>query len=109
MLELASNAGVETILNPSSPERLSSDVHSQFSHLVMNESETAILSGRAPNDVQDWDVTEKSAEAFADLGVSHVVITLGERGAYYTSRNGESRHVPAVKGMMKDTIGVGYI
>jgi hypothetical protein len=46
----------------------------------MNESETTILPGRAPDDVQDWNVLEKGAKAFIDLGVSHVIITLGQRG-----------------------------
>jgi fructose-1-phosphate kinase PfkB-like protein len=73
----------------------------------MNESETAILPGRAPDDVQDWNVPEKDAKAFIDLGVSHVIITLGHRGDYYTTKDGKPGHVPVMRVKAKHSIGAG--
>ena len=108
-LKLASNAGVETILNPSAADYLTSDVYPHVSHLVVNESETAVLSGRKPDDVHDWEKTEQSAKQFIDLGVRYVILTLGGRGAYYTTREGETDRVPAVKVNVKDSTGAGYV
>ena len=54
-LILASDAGVETILNTSAADYLTSDVYPHVSHLVVNESATAVLSGRKPDDVHDWE------------------------------------------------------
>ena len=62
-----------------------------------------------PVDVGDHTRWTSSAEYFLDLGVKNVVITLGEKGAYYSNEVG-SGYVEAEKDCtVLDTSGAGCV
>ncbi|CAF3523416.1 unnamed protein product [Fusarium graminearum] len=65
----------------------------------MNESETAIMSGRRRDDLT-------IAQEFLNLGVANVVISLGAKGAFYTNAQGYG-HCPAYDVKVEDTTGAG--
>ncbi|KAF2028273.1 Ribokinase-like protein [Setomelanomma holmii] len=53
-------------------------------HLIMNESEAAIMSGRELGEVNE-DIWPIICQEFLSRGVKNVVITLGAQGAYYAT------------------------
>lgn len=100
ILEFAKNHGINVLLNPAPALELPETAYPAISHLVMNETEAATLSGKSGN---DW---EAVARKFHDLGVKNVIITLGGEGVFYAS--GDQRgHVPGEKVKVVDTTAAG--
>ncbi|KUJ12397.1 Ribokinase-like protein [Mollisia scopiformis] len=89
VLEAAHEQGIETILDPSPIGRLDPSVFPKITHLVMNESETALLSECGIHDLHDMVSCRVAAEYFLLLGVKNVIITLGAKGAYFATHVGE--------------------
>ncbi|CZT50961.1 uncharacterized protein RSE6_12036 [Rhynchosporium secalis] len=75
---------------------------------IMNETEANIFSeaqDEAMRNDNDW---KDTTAYFHDLGVPNVVITLGEKGAYYSRNSAESGSVAAETDCeVIDTSGVG--
>ena len=110
LLLTAAKADVDTILNPSPVTYIETETYAHVTHLILNEVETADLSGCSIEDLKSVEVQKSSAEKFIRKGVKNVVLTLGENGAYYATHNGESGYVIAEKGInVKDTTGAGYV
>lgn len=77
---------MDVLLNPAPAVQLPDDVYARLGHLIVNESEAAILTGRGVEEVEsenfEWDgVTGE----FLGKGVRNVVVTLGAKGAFYRS------------------------
>lgn len=108
ILETARRADVETLLNPSPVMYLPSDTYKHVTHLVLNQKEAAQLASSDEKGGLDTQTAWKEAcEFFMEQGVKHVVITLGDKGAFWAS-GGKSSLVPAVKNVkVKDTTGAG--
>ncbi|KAL1864106.1 hypothetical protein Daus18300_007886 [Diaporthe australafricana] len=110
ILESASRNGVETLLNPSPAVYLVNSTYKNLTHLIINETEAALLSGRKVIELHDLAAWEKTVEDFIHLGVKNVVITLGEKGAYYATKDGQEGVVEAEKNIdVVDTTGAGYV
>ena len=114
ILETAQNEDVEILLNTAPAKYVPKTMYAKVTHLVMNETEAAMLSGRSYEQLKG--MTEKVdleglnivADYFLNLGVKHVVITLGEQGAFYSSSKGAGQHIEAVKGVkVLDPTGAG--
>lgn len=71
-MKVARDKGVETIINPAPAIPLPEDAYEGLGHLIVNETEAAILSGI--QDPTDWD---KVAAVFVKRGVKNIIITLG--------------------------------
>ena len=85
-LRTAKDQGAVTLLNPSPPVRLPSDILSSVDFIVPNESEAQFLTGiKWKRDQQ----IRKIAEKLLDMGVKNVVITLGPKGLFFKNRNQE--------------------
>lgn len=78
---------------------------SKVNILVVNESEAEFLSGKSVHSVAD---AERVAPLMAERGVSHVILTLGEKGAYCLGSN-EGFHVPAFSVDTVDTTAAGDV
>lgn len=76
-----------------------------ITHLLVNESKAAIVSGRERDEVNE-DSWPTIAQEFLHRGVKNVVITLGARGAFYANEDG-SAHCPAYEVVVRDTTGAG--
>ena len=80
-IKLAHASGPLVILNPAPAQSLPADIWPLVDFLVPNESEAALLTGG----LGDRLGVEKAAEEFLQRGVRQVIISLGERGAYFAS------------------------
>ena len=111
VLNTASRRGVDTLLNPSPPATLVGRAYRHVTHLVMNETEAAILSGRKPEQFKDERDWRETADYFLKLGAQNVVLTLGKKGVFYGTgptadrEYGKIDAVPNVKVM--DSTGAG--
>ncbi|MBS9335460.1 ribokinase [Fructobacillus sp. M1-13] len=103
----AKKAGVTTVLNPApvpDQEELPKSLLQQTDLIIPNEHEAALIS--------DIPVTDRAslisnAEFFFDLGLQHVLITLGDKGAFYKAKNGKEVMVSAIKTTAIDTTAAG--
>ena len=108
-IETAHLNKVEVLLNPSPAHYLMTSIYPMISHLVLNETEAVMLSDCKPDDIENQTGWTSVAEYFLDLGVKNVVVTLGEKGAYYANES-ESGYVEAEKNCtVLDTSGAGYV
>lgn len=108
-IETANREGVEVLVNPSPARYLVPEIYPMIAHLVMNETEAVLLSACEPEDIQDETGLAKIAEYFHSYGVKNVVVTLGEKGAYYSNES-KSGYVEAEKNCtVIDTSGAGYV
>ena len=108
-IETANREGVEVLLNPSPAVYLMPDIYPMITHLVMNETEAGMLSECTLDDIKNQTEWSSVAEYFLNLGVKNVVVTLGEKGAYYHNESG-SGYVEAEKNCtILDTSGAGCV
>lgn len=77
------------MLNPAPAVPLPKDAFNGLAHLIINESEAAILTGRKVEEVEKegfkWEVV---GEEFLGKGVRNVVVTLGAKGAFWANKEG---------------------
>lgn len=64
-------------MNPAPAVPLPDELFQDLGHLVVNESEAALLSGKAVNEVTPASDLNSVTLHFLDKGVKNVVITLG--------------------------------
>lgn len=82
--QLATEAGVTVILNPAPAQELDEPLLGNVSVLTPNETETEVLTGILPDGEES---AARAAARLLDKGVSAVVITLGEKGAFFAERS----------------------
>ena len=100
VLEIARKHAVDVLLNPAPALDLPQAAYQAITHLVLNESEAALLS-QSPG--SEW---EGIAKHFLALGVNNVIITLGTDGAFFATKE-QSGRVPADRVKVVDTTGAG--
>ncbi len=104
-LKIAKSNNVTTILNPAPAAKLEKQVFPLIDYFTPNESEASFyVDGDIKNEVD----AKKYAKDIIHLGVKNVLITLGEKGAYFENAN-ESHFIPALdlKDKVVDTSGAG--
>jgi ribokinase len=110
ILETASREGVDTLLNAAPAKYLLSPLYRSITHLVVNEPEAAMLSGREMSEMSTMAEWASVTDEFLQKGVKNVVVTLGAKGAYYSNAVGNGGYVEAEKGInVVDTTGAGYV
>ncbi|KAL6860111.1 putative ribokinase [Amphichorda felina] len=106
-LAAAKAAAVPVLLNPAPAVELPADAYDGLAHLIVNETEAAILSGKPESELDDLDGLRRTGDLFLQRGVQNVIITLGGRGVYYASKAGKSTLLPAQKTTVVDTTAAG--
>ncbi|RSL63769.1 hypothetical protein CEP54_005009 [Fusarium duplospermum] len=106
-LKAAKADGVPVLLNPAPALPLPEDAYEGLAHLVVNETEAAILADCAESELDDLDGLNRVGRVFIDRGVQNVIITLGGRGVYYLNKGGKSALLPATKTTVVDTTAAG--
>lgn len=98
----AREMGITTILNPAPFAPLSSELISLCDWIIPNETEFAGLNpdGKQPDD-------EFEISKVAKILGCNFVVTLGEKGAAYTDKNGKVIYVSAPKVNAIDSTGAG--
>ncbi|KAL9043603.1 MAG: hypothetical protein Q9214_003216 [Letrouitia sp. 1 TL-2023] len=106
-IETAGREGIDVLLNPSPAFFLMPEYYPHITHLVMNETEAVLLSKMEADDVEQQSWSKVATYFIAELGVKNVVVTLGEKGAYYHNEI-TSGSVPAEANLtIRDTSGAG--
>lgn len=106
-LAAARRDGVPVLLNPAPAQELPADAYQGLAHLVVNETEAALLAGCAESDLEEPSGLQRIGALFVERGVQNVIITLGGRGVYYVNRAGARALVPALKAEVVDTTAAG--
>ncbi|KAK1759313.1 Ribokinase-like protein [Echria macrotheca] len=106
-LRAARNDGVKVLFNPAPAQHLPLDIYRGLEHLVVNETEAAMLASVDVSVLDTEEGCEKVAGEFVSRGVKNVVITLGGRGVYYMNDGKKKGLVPAEKAAVVDTTGAG--
>ncbi|KRM13055.1 ribokinase [Paucilactobacillus suebicus] len=101
--KIAKDAGVTTILNPAPASTIEHKLLQYTDLIVPNETESASLTGI---EVTNQSSMIASAKAFKTLGVNNVIITVGNRGAYYSTPAGH-HFMSAYRVVATDTTGAG--
>ncbi|MEU6572940.1 ribokinase [Streptomyces sp. NPDC046805] len=96
--QAARRHGVRTVLTPSPARPLPPELLASTDLLVPNEHEAALLTGRAD--------PREAALALLDQ-VPEVVVTLGEAGSLYLTRDAEPLMIPAPRVTTVDSTGAG--
>ena len=78
-MAVARKKGVETIINPAPAIPLPMEAYQGLGHLIVNETEAAILSGIEKP--ENWD---EVAGIFIARGVKNVIITLGGEVSFFS-------------------------
>ncbi|TKA52782.1 hypothetical protein B0A55_12853 [Friedmanniomyces simplex] len=108
VLAAATREGVDTILNPSPALELPDCVYANVTHLVMNQSEAALLCPRGVQLAHGSAAHAEVADWFLQLGVKNVIVTLAAEGAYYATNAGLRGLVEAEKDVkVVDATGAG--
>lgn len=109
VLRTAKEAGVPVLLNPAPAVKLPEEIYQDLEHLILNETEAAIMLGADVTAFQDSNMDWKRVtDDFLRKGVKNVVVTLGAAGAFFSSKSGEGRLVPAAKlSKVVDTTAAG--
>lgn len=102
-LKLAKEHGATTLLNPSPPIPLPSNVLSLIDFIVPNEVEAQLLTGMKWERAHD---IQKIAKRLLEIGPKNVVITLGSKGLFFKNRDEEFR-MKAFKVKVVDTTAAG--
>jgi len=104
-LKKAHHHGVTTILNPAPAATVDKDIFSLIDYFTPNETEASFYANHPVETTED---AKQAANKFLQMGIKNVIITLGEKGAYFSNKN-ESIVVPAtnLKSPVVDTTGAG--
>ncbi len=98
-MEIARAAGVKTLLNPAPALALGPEVLSLCDYLVPNETEAEVITGKK---VHDLESCRAAAAWLKRRGVGEVILTLGERGAFWGGKIYPARRVK-----VQDTVAAG--
>ena len=101
--EVARHNGVTVLLNPAPARSLPEQLLSLVDVLIPNETEAALLTGLP---VSTEEEATAAAAALQGLGVGSVIITLGERGAFFASGE-KTVAIPAFDVTPVDTTAAG--
>jgi ribokinase len=105
-LEAAKSAhalGRTVILDPAPARNAPPELYKHCDYITPNETEAAALVGFAVTDVPS---AERAAKQLLALGVKCAIIKMGEKGAFYVTREA-SGFVPAFKVRAVDTVAAG--
>jgi ribokinase len=103
----AKRLGVKVILNPAPYQYLSDEVWANVSIATPNEKEAKMMAGYDPETQVDMEMLGRK---LLDKGIENVIITLGEKGAFFMYRENcsiKSGCVPVRKVDAVDTTGAG--
>ncbi|KAI9880845.1 MAG: hypothetical protein M1830_010440 [Pleopsidium flavum] len=107
VLKTACEKGVHVIFNPAPAIPLPDEAYRCITHLIVNESEAAILSGETSGQAFQPGVVQRIADHFRSLGVQNIIVTLGSKGVFYSGSPGKYGDIPAEKAKVVDTTAAG--
>ena len=103
LIEICNKLKVKLILNPAPFQKISDYHLSQVNTITPNEIETEYLSGIK---VKDNETAKKASEILINKGIKNIIITMGEKGAFYKSSSFEGL-IPTKKVSVIDSTAAG--
>ena len=102
-LKFATDNGVTTILNPAPASTLSKEFFNYIDYFTPNETEAEFYSGIKINNEKD---AKLASDKLLKLGIKNIIITLGEKGLFYSDGK-EEIFLKAISVKAIDTTGDG--
>ena len=102
-LKVAKENGLINILNPAPSIKLSNDFFGLVDYFTPNEIEAEFYTGIKIDNIKD---AKESAYKLINLGIKNVIITLGEKGLFFTDGKQEI-YIKASQVKAVDTTGAG--
>ena len=102
-LKTAKKSGCITILNPAPASEISKDYYINIDYFTPNETEAEFYTGVKISNQRD---AKKAADKLINLGIKKVIITLGEKGLFYSDGK-EEIYLKASNVKAVDTTGAG--
>ena len=102
-LKIAKENGLINILNPAPASELSKDFFDLVDYFTPNETEAEFYTGIKINDEND---AKENAKKLINMGIKKVIITLGEKGLFYSDGK-EEIYMKANPVKTIDTTGAG--
>ena len=102
-LKAAKEYGLINILNPAPACKLSEDFFKLVDYFTPNETEAEFYTGVKINDENDAKICAKK---LINMGIKKVIITLGEKGLFYSDGK-EEIYMKATPDIAVDTTGAG--
>ena len=104
-IKKAHSLGVKTVLNPAPAAEIDKSVFPFIDYFTPNETEASFYVGHAVNSNDD---ASRAASKLLDMGIKNVIITLGEKGAYFANANETfSSPIANLSNPVVDTTGAG--
>lgn len=104
-LRIAKDNGVKTILNPAPATKLDKKIYPLIDYFIPNETEASFYLSKHISNETD---AKKYTKDLLSLGIKNVIITLGDKGAYFENKI-ESHFEPSLElgERVVDTTGAG--
>ena len=104
-IKKAHSLGVKTVLNPAPAAEIDKSVFPFIDYFTPNETEASFYVGHSVNSNDD---ASRAASKLLDMGIKNVIITLGEKGAYFANANETfSSPIANLSNPVVDTTGAG--
>lgn len=102
-ISLANKYSIPVVLNSAPAQKLNKDILENIQILIANETESSILTGLKIIRTEDVELVAKS---LFDMGISIVILTLGEKGTFFLTSDYKGL-IPAFPVDPIDTTGAG--
>ena len=102
-LKTANENGCLTILNPAPASEISKEFYSYIDYFTPNETEAEFYTGIKITNEKE---AKQAADKLINLGIKKIIITLGEKGLFYSDGQ-EEIHLKASSVKAIDTTGAG--
>ena len=104
-LKIAKKGSAITILNPAPAIKIEDNFFKYIDFFTPNETEAEFYVGKK---IETYEQAKEAGEYFLKKGVKNSIITLGEKGIYFSNQD-DSFSLPALnlKGKVVDTTGAG--
>ena len=102
-IKLAKKKNMIVVVNPAPAKRIPKEILKEIDYLILNQSEAELLTGEYPEKIENCRIASNKLH---ECGVKNIVITLGEKGAFYSTEN-LSDLLPSIRVNVVDTTGAG--
>ena len=102
-LKKAKENNISTILNPAPAADIDPEIFPLIDFFTPNEIEASYYVN---NEVKNQEDAKKASKHMLEMGIKNIIITLGDKGVYFASKN-EEFYIDALKFKVLDTTGAG--
>ena len=104
-IKKAHELGVKTILNPAPAAKIDKSIFPFIDYFTPNETEASFY---VDHPIETHEEASKAASKLLSMGIKNVIITLGEKGAYFANTNETfSVSIANLSNPVVDTTGAG--